>query len=220
MPSLSGLSKALSTYLKVIAVAIVLAIIYRSARGPMILAIVTTLGAVALMAGKNLRVPTRNQPRQREGWNLLGNLEVRSADPFVTFRADESDEGITIPVSPGGWTVHARAAEPARSGGDGGTTVGPPGPEVEVRVVRDVRWAILDWEWSPLREPVIPESVGTASQVGRLGTATGVLRIHAGRKDRGRGTVRVQTQGVDGSAGIGVVRDLGDEIVALASRFG
>ncbi|HEY9475377.1 MAG TPA: hypothetical protein VIS06_16210 [Mycobacteriales bacterium] len=214
MPKLPTIPQALTPFVGVVAVAFVLAVLYTAAPVAVILAIVTTMLAVASMSLRTFRgggTRTRT-PRRRVGWNLLGTVEVRATDPFLTFRAEQNEEGISVPVTPGQWSVHGRSTNTE------GETPGM--REVEVRVVRDVRWAMLDWEWSPMQEPVLPSSVGTSAQIGRVGLDTGSLRIHAGRKDRQRGIVRVQTGTADATCGVGVVRDTHGQVVAVVSRFG
>lgn len=215
MLKLPSIPQALVPFVGVIAVAFVLAVLYTAAPAAVILAIVTTLVALATTSMRTLRARGRGvtrQPRRREGWNLLGSVDVRATDPFLTFRADQSDEGISVPVPPGQWSVHGRSTS---SGGES-----PDLREVEVRVVRDVRWAMLDWEWSPMQEPVLPSSVGTSAQVGRVALDSGTLKVHAGRKDKQRGGVRVETGVTDASCGVGVVRDAQGQVVAVVSRFG
>lgn len=214
MLKLPTIPQVLAPFVGVIAVAFVLAVLYSAAPAAVILAIVTTLLAVASMSLRTLRSGgTRTRtPRRRVGWNLLGTVEVRATDPFLTFRADQSEEGISVPVTPGQWSVHGRSTNTE------GETPGM--REVEVRVVRDVRWAMLDWEWSPMQEPVLPSSVGTSAQIGRVGLDTGSLKIHAGRKDKQRGLVRVDTGTADATCGVGVVRDPHGQVVAVVSRFG
>lgn len=213
MLKLPSIPKALVPFVGVIAIAFVMAVLYTVAPAAVILAIVTTLLALVTMSlrGVRGRGPTR-APRRREGWNLLGTVEVKNSDPFLTFRADQpNSEGIQVPVTPGQWTVHGRS-----------TSVEGESPgmrEVEVRVVRDVRWAMLDWEWSPMQEPVLPANVGTSTQIGRVGLDSGTLKVHSGRKERQRGGVRVETGAVDDSCGVGVVRDSEGQVVAVVSRF-
>lgn len=212
MLKLPSIPQALAPFVGVIATAFVFAVLYTYARGAVVLAIVTTLLAAVTMSLRSVRGrgPTR-QPRRREGWNLLGTVEVRPSDPFLTFRADQSEEGISVPVTPGQWTVHGRST--SAEGEEPGMR------EVEVRVVRDVRWAMLDWEWSPMQEPVLPASVGTSAQIGRVSLDSGTLRVHTGRKEKQRGGVRVETGAADDSCGVGVVRDAEGQVVAVVSRF-
>lgn len=214
MAKLPTIPQVLAPFVYVIAAAFFLAVLYTVAPGAMILAIVTTVLAGLTMSVRTLRGPGRSsQPRRRtDGWNVLGTLDVRSADPFLTFRAEQGEQGISVPVSPGQWTVHGRSTP--------GTSERPGARDVEVRVVRDIRWAMLDWEWSPMQEPVLPETVGSSAQVGRVGLETGTLRVHPGRKDKPRGAVRVEASTTEGSCGVGVVRDAEGEVVAVVSRFG
>lgn len=214
MPKLPTIPQALTPFVGVVAVAFVLAVLYTAAPAAVILAIVTTLLAVVSMSARTLRTgATRSRaPRRRVGWNLLGTVDVRATDPFLTFRAEQGEEGISVPVTPGQWSVHGRSTN---------TEGEAPGMrEVEVRVVRDVRWAMLDWEWNPMQEPVLHPSVGTSAQVGRVGLDTGSLKVHAGRRDKQRGSVRVQTGAADTTCGVGVVRDPHGQVVAVVSRFG
>ncbi|MBI3688966.1 MAG: hypothetical protein HY241_16800 [Actinobacteria bacterium] len=185
----------------------------------------TTILGIALLV-RTPRTPFRDAQRavkaarggpigsgmnRKAGWNALGSVSVRNDDPYLVLKGELPADGVVIPVPPGRWYVHARAEMVAK------------GPthmrDIELRIVRDLRWVTEEWEWTHNWEPVILSHFGSASQAGRI-SVDGLLRVHAGRRVRLGRTIVLQPGFSDGAYGVNVLRDLGGAVVAIVSRFG
>jgi hypothetical protein len=149
---------------------------------------------------------------RRAGWNGLGSLNVRPEDSYLVLKGELPPDGVTVPVPPGRWFVHARSEWVTQ----------PPVHmrDAEVRIVQNPRWVSEEWDWTSSWEPLLSGHQGSASQAGRLGADAGLVRVSAGRRSRGGRTVTLQPGFSDGAYGVNVIRDLSGQVVAVVSRFG